>query len=38
MDRYPSGATPSRPQLKDLLSHLREGDTVVVWRLANLVS
>ncbi|QHE73078.1 resolvase (plasmid) [Rhodococcus sp. WAY2] len=31
-----SGATTSRPQLNDLLSHLREGDTLVVWRLDRL--
>ncbi|MCE4265285.1 recombinase family protein [Rhodococcus globerulus] len=28
-----SGATTTRPQLSDLLSHLRDGDTLVVWRL-----
>ncbi|UOT08562.1 recombinase family protein (plasmid) [Rhodococcus opacus] len=31
-----SGATTSRPQLNDMLSHLREGDTMVVWRLDRL--
>ena len=28
-----SGATTTRPQLSDLLSHLRDGDTLVVWSL-----
>lgn len=31
-----SGATTSRPQLSDLFSHLRRGDTLVVWRLDRL--
>ncbi|MBM4479786.1 recombinase family protein (plasmid) [Prescottella equi] len=31
-----SGATTARPQLDDLLSHLRPGDTLVVWRLDRL--
>jgi len=31
-----SGATTTRPQLSDLLSHLRDGDTLVVWRLDRL--
>lgn len=31
-----SGATTTRPQLTDLLSHLRDGDTLVVWRLDRL--
>lgn len=31
-----SGATTSRPQLDDLFSHLRSGDTLVVWRLDRL--
>lgn len=31
-----SGATTSRPQLSDLFSHLRHGDTLVVWRLDRL--
>ena len=31
-----SGATTTRPQLMDLLSHLRDGDTLVVWRLDRL--
>ncbi|OYD61203.1 resolvase-like protein [Rhodococcus sp. OK302] len=29
-------ATTTRPQLSDLLSHLRDGDTLVVWRLDRL--
>ena len=28
-----SGATSSRPELDQCLEHLREGDTLVVWRL-----
>ncbi len=28
-----SGALDDRPQLAELLDHLREGDTLVVWRL-----
>jgi DNA invertase Pin-like site-specific DNA recombinase len=28
-----SGATSSRPELNKCLEHLREGDTLVVWRL-----
>ena len=28
-----SGATSSRPELDKCLEHLREGDTLVVWRL-----
>ncbi len=31
-----SGATTSRPELSDLFSHLRSGDTLVVWRLDRL--
>ncbi|NKS61657.1 recombinase family protein [Rhodococcus hoagii] len=31
-----SGATTARPELDDLFSHLREGDSVVVWRLDRL--
>ncbi|OZF26208.1 DNA invertase [Rhodococcus sp. 14-2483-1-2] len=31
-----SGATTSRPELSDLFSHLRYGDTLVVWRLDRL--
>lgn len=31
-----SGATASRPQLTDLLTHLRPGDSLVVWRLDRL--
>lgn len=31
-----SGATTSRPQLTDLLTHLRPGDSLVVWRLDRL--
>jgi len=31
-----SGATTSRPELSDLFSHLRAGDTLVVWRLDRL--
>lgn len=31
-----SGATTARPQLDDLFSHLRAGDTLVVWRLDRL--
>jgi DNA invertase Pin-like site-specific DNA recombinase len=31
-----SGATTSRPQLSDLFSHLRRGDTLLVWRLDRL--
>ncbi|MDJ0394583.1 recombinase family protein [Rhodococcus sp. G-MC3] len=31
-----SGVTSSRPELTDLFSHLRSGDTVVVWRLDRL--
>lgn len=31
-----SGATTARPQLDDLFSHLREGDSLVVWRLDRL--
>lgn len=31
-----SGATTSRPELDDLLTHLRPGDTLVVWRLDRL--
>ena len=31
-----SGTTTTRPQLMDLLSHLRDGDTLVVWRLDRL--
>ncbi len=31
-----SGATTSRPELDSLFSHLREGDTLVVWRLDRL--
>jgi DNA invertase Pin-like site-specific DNA recombinase len=31
-----SGATTSRPQLSDLFSHLRRGDTLMVWRLDRL--
>ena len=27
-----SGAAADRPQLADLLSHARDGDTLVVWR------
>ena len=27
-----SGATTSRPQLDDLMSHLRQGDVLTVWR------
>lgn len=30
------GATTARPQLDDLFSHLRPGDTLVVWRLDRL--
>ena len=33
-----SGATTARPELDDLLSHLRDGDTLVVWRLDRLGS
>ncbi|PTR21205.1 resolvase-like protein [Rhodococcus sp. OK519] len=32
----PSGATTSRPELGGLFSHLRDGDTLVVWRLDRL--
>lgn len=31
-----SGATTARPQLDDLLGDLRDGDTLVVWRLDRL--
>ncbi|WP_420880260.1 recombinase family protein [Rhodococcus sp. (in: high G+C Gram-positive bacteria)] len=31
-----SGATTARPQLDDLFSHLREGDSLAVWRLDRL--
>lgn len=31
-----SGATAERPVLSELLSHSREGDTLVVWRLDRL--
>jgi DNA invertase Pin-like site-specific DNA recombinase len=31
-----SGARADRPELRRLLEHLREGDTVVVWRLDRL--
>lgn len=31
-----SAATTLRPQLTDPLSHLREGDTLVVWRMDRL--
>jgi DNA invertase Pin-like site-specific DNA recombinase len=31
-----SGSKASRPQLDRMLDHLREGDTVVVWRLDRL--
>lgn len=31
-----SGATTSRPKLDECLSYLREGDTLVVWRLDRL--
>ena len=31
-----SGATTNRPQLDDLLSHARDGDVIVVWRLDRL--
>lgn len=31
-----SGALDDRPQLAELLDHLREGDTLVVWRLDRL--
>lgn len=31
-----SGKTTTRPGLDDLLSHLREGDTLVVWKLDRL--
>ncbi|WP_072691656.1 recombinase family protein [Rhodococcus marinonascens] len=31
-----SGATTARPQLDDLFSHLRSGDSLVVWRLDRL--
>ena len=31
-----SGATAKRPGLDDALSHLREGDTLVIWRLDRL--
>lgn len=31
-----SGAAADRPQLADLLSHTRDGDTLVVWRLDRL--
>ncbi|WP_238774485.1 recombinase family protein [Prescottella equi] len=31
-----SGATTSRPELDSLFSHLRAGDTLVVWRLDRL--
>lgn len=31
-----SGSTTNRPQLDDLLSHARDGDVVVVWRLDRL--
>ncbi|ORI13560.1 recombinase family protein [Rhodococcus sp. 1168] len=31
-----SGVTTSRPELSDLFSHLRAGDTLVVWRLDRL--
>ena len=31
-----SGAAAERPQLADLLSHARDGDTLVVWRLDRL--
>ena len=31
-----SGAAADRPQLADLLSHARNGDTLVVWRLDRL--
>jgi DNA invertase Pin-like site-specific DNA recombinase len=30
------GATASRPELEAALSHLRKGDTLVVWRLDRL--
>jgi DNA invertase Pin-like site-specific DNA recombinase len=31
-----SGALDDRPGLKEALSHLREGDTLVVWKLDRL--
>ena len=31
-----SGATKDRPGLNDVLSHLRDGDTLVVWKLDRL--
>lgn len=33
---HASGATDSRPGLEELLTHLRPGDVVVVWRLDRL--
>jgi DNA invertase Pin-like site-specific DNA recombinase len=35
-DDTASGALDDRPQLAELLDHLREGDTLVVWRLDRL--
>ncbi len=35
-DETASGALDDRPQLAALLDHLREGDTLVVWRLDRL--
>jgi DNA invertase Pin-like site-specific DNA recombinase len=31
-----SGAIKDRPGLNDVLSHLRDGDTLVVWKLDRL--
>jgi DNA invertase Pin-like site-specific DNA recombinase len=31
-----SGTRPERPGLKEGMSHLREGDTLVVWKLDRL--
>lgn len=31
-----SGATTARPELTDLFTHLRDGETLVVWRLDRL--
>ena len=31
-----SGALKNRPQLKEALSFLREGDTLIVWKLDRL--